>query len=125
MPPPSDDRRDEPGEPPGRFLLGDRLPLETETAAFILVNILDIFLTYLLLRQGGHDEGNPVARFFLNHWGLSGLVYFKMGMVAFVCLVTQLIARYRLRTARALLYLLTAIVGAVVVYSLVLLMRAG
>jgi uncharacterized BrkB/YihY/UPF0761 family membrane protein len=106
----------------GRAVLR-RLPLETETAFFILANVLDILLTYLLLVQGDHREANPIAEFFLNHWGVRGLIYFKMAMVAFICLVTQIIAHYRLATARRLLIMLTAIVGAVVVYSALLLAR--
>ena len=108
-----------------RRLVGGRLPLESETAVFILVNVLDIGLTVALLAYlGNHYEANPVARHFLNHWGLRGLVYFKMAMVAFVCVITQLIALRSVTTARRLLYLLTAIVGAVVVYSVSLAWRA-
>lgn len=108
-----------------RTLLGGRLPLETETAVFILVNVLDTFLTILLmLYVGGHHEGNPVARYFFDRWGFRGLIYYKMTMVAFVCIIAQVIARQRIQTARRLLYLLTAIVGAVVIYSLLLLSKA-
>ena len=47
------------------------LPLQDETATFILVNVLDIFVTYLLLSIGG-TEANPIARFFLYRWGFDG-----------------------------------------------------
>lgn len=106
-------------------MFGGRLPLETETAVFILVNVLDTFLTMLLmLYAGGHHEGNPVARYFFDRWGFRGLIYYKMTMVAFVCIIVQIIAWQRVKTARRLLYFLTAIVGAVVIYSLLLLSDA-
>ncbi len=100
------------------------LPLESETAVFILVNVLDVFLTVALVYHlQTHGEGNPLAKYFLDRWGFQGLVYYKMALVAFVCVITQLIARRRLTVARRLLYGLIAIVGAVDLYSAALLMR--
>ncbi|MBA3315351.1 MAG: DUF5658 family protein [Planctomycetota bacterium] len=105
------------------------LPLETETTFFILVNVLDIVLTVALVsltreQDDRYHEGNPVARFFLDHWGVRGLVYYKMAMVGFVCAIAQLIARRNLAVARRLMYGLTAIVAVVVAYSAFLLSRA-
>lgn len=102
-----------------------RLPLEQETVRFIFVSALDVFLTYLLIVQDGFHEGNPVARFFLNHWGMRGMIYFKFGMVAFVAVLAQIIARRQLETARRLLNLATVIVICVLIYSLTLLARHG
>ena len=42
-------------------LMTGHLPLEHETAAFILVNVLDFFMTYLLLSSGRFVESNPVG----------------------------------------------------------------
>ena len=126
MPAPTNDEAgdDAKGLGPG-FWLRDRLPLETETAVFILANVLDIFMTYLLLIGGGHDEGNPIARFFLNHWGLQGMFTYKLSMVAFVCVIAQVVARFSPSTARKLLIGLTIVVGAVVAYSVTLALRTG
>ncbi len=107
-----------------RFWLRDRLPLESETAAFILVNVLDILLTVILLYGGEHREANPIAEFFLNHWGLKGMVFYKLSTVAFVCVIAQVVARQRLIVGRRLLIAATLIVAAVVAYSLILLFRA-
>lgn len=107
------------------FLFRDKLPLETETCWFILVNVLDFFATYLLLRRGGR-EVNPVARWFLETWGLvKGLLAYKFLLVAFICVVTQIIALRRVETARKVLRFGIVVVGAVVLYSLILLGRAG
>ena len=104
---------------------GGGINLETETAVFILANVLDIFLTYLLLVGGGHDEGNPVARYFLDRWGLKGMFLYKLSAVAVVCVIAQVVARASVSTARKLLVGLTIVVGAVVAYSAVLLLQAG
>ena len=107
------------------FLWGfrQRLPLEHETALFILVNVLDFATTYYMLmhRDSGNVsffESNPVARYFLNHWGVHGLLWFKMAVVAFVCVIAQIVATRKPATARLLLVVGTIVVSIVVVYSL-------
>ena len=105
-------------------LFGGQLPLENETAWFVLVSALDVFLTYLLLRQPNYTEANPIAAFFINHWGIRGMVYFKFFMVAFVGVIAQIIARTREETARRVLQFATVVVGGVVIYSLFLYVRS-
>ena len=101
--------------------------LQQETLLFVLVSALDVFMTYILLSQGGGRfiESNPVARFFIYGWGVKGMVYFKFAMVAFVCVLSQIIARHRPRTARWLLVGATMLVALVVVYSLRMLVLHG
>ena len=103
-----------------RFITGKR-PLQDETTLFILVNVLDIFTTYALLRAGG-IETNPVANFFLSRWNIRGLVYFKMTLVAVVALLAQVIAHRNLARARQVLILGTVIVAMVVLYSVYLIL---
>ena len=107
-----------------------RLPLERETALFIMVSALDTFMTYLILRYSAEErttavlwEGNPFADYFVRHWGIRGMVYFKFTLVAVVTVIAQIIARERIETARRLLNFATLIVVAVVIYSLILLLR--
>ena len=95
-----------------------------EITLFVLVSVLDILMTNRLFLTGRFREANPVARFTLDHWGLDGMVYFKMAMVAFIVVLTQIIARKRPATARWILHLATAVVSIVVVYSLLLLLRS-
>lgn len=109
-----------------RFLFRDKLPLERETAWFVLVNVFDFFATYLLLRRGGFRESNPIARWFMEGWGaVQGLLWYKLALVAFVCVMVQIIARRRLRTARWVLWFGTGVVGVVVIYSITLLVRSA
>lgn len=97
-----------------------------ETRAFIVVNVLDIVMTWRLLTTGDHFyESNPVANFFLQAWGPKGMVYFKLGVVALVCVIVQIVNQRRPDRARMILTLGTLIVGCVVIYSLVLLIRHG
>ncbi len=98
-----------------RFLSGE-LPLQNETTWFIFANCLDVFVTYILIRSGA-IESNPVANYFLQNYGFAVMIYYKMGVVAFVCVVTQLVAWKNLDKARWLMRIGILIVGAVVVYS--------
>jgi hypothetical protein len=105
------------------LLFHHQLPLQSETSFFILANVLDIVFTNVLLRMDA-IEANPIARQIFINWGFHGMIAFKLFLVAFVCLITQLIAVHHLRRARQTLYLGTAIVGAVVAYSAYLLARS-
>ena len=100
-----------------------RLPLESETTAFLLASFLDILLTYLLLASGRFRESNAVADYFIAGWGVKGMVWFKMTLAAVVCVLAQLIAAKKLRAGRFVLLLGTAVTGAVVVYSVTLALR--
>ena len=108
-------------------LLSRSLPLESETARFILVNVLDIFMTWSLLWKwsGKFTESNPIADYFIDYWGIRGMVYFKMGMVAFIVVLSQIIASKKPESARWLLNFATLVVAGVVIYSLVLLIRVA
>ncbi len=109
-----------------RELLGTTA-VQQETLQFVLVSALDVFMTYILLSQegGGFIESNPVARYFIAGWGTKGMVYFKFGMVAFVCVLSQIIARRRPQVARWLLIGATIVSAVVVVYSVKLLLQHG
>lgn len=111
--------------PPERRWLGSPLPLDTETTRFVLVSALDVIVTWLLIRQPDFTEANPIALFFINHWGVKGMVWFKFGLVAFVCVLTQVIARRKPETARRLMNFAALVAGAVVLYSLTLYLRHG
>lgn len=102
------------------FLFGQFF-FEVETLLYVLLSVADLLITNFLLRQNPEGfqfvESNPVAKHFLDHWGPKGMIYFKFGMVAFVCMITQIIARYRPLTARLVLFFAIAMMIYVVVYS--------
>lgn len=94
------------------------LRLEDETAWYILLNLCDIVATLALLRRNtGFVESNPVARWFFHGWGITGMVYFKLSMVALVVTIAQVVARKNEPLARALLVFGCIAVGCVFLYS--------
>lgn len=113
----------------GHLLFRQQLPLEHETAMFVLVNVLDFLVTWWLLTHGrtgdrAFVESNPVARYFLYGWGpVKGMLMFKLALVLFVCGIAQVIAIWKPPTASRLLNFGTLAVGAVVVYSVTLYVR--
>jgi hypothetical protein len=94
---------------------------------FVLVSTLDVFMTYVLLRQPGGRfvESNPIARYFIYGWGVKGMVGFKLSMTALVCVISQIVARPRPLVAKWLLNGATLVVAGVVIYSLTLLIKHG
>jgi hypothetical protein len=112
------------------------VPLQRESTLFLIVNVLDVLMTYILLADVGgvtgramFYESNPVARFFLQHGSkpavldFPAIVYFKFANVAFVEIIAYVIAIRRIEIARRLLEFGTLIVALVVIYSMYLLMR--
>lgn len=100
------------------FIFG-QLPLEAETTMFVLVNMIDFFMTYWLIASGMFGEANPIAGYFLDRWGpVKGMLYFKLGMVVIVCVITQVIALKDVKKARWVLNFGTVAVVFVVLYSL-------
>ena len=113
-----------------RKIVGGELPLETETCRFVLISLLDLFMTFLLLYFSNRGmmrnvvvESNPVARYFISGWGTMGLVWFKIGMVTLIVLATQVIATRRPVVAQLVLNGAALFVGAVVAYSAFLLLQ--
>ena len=78
---------------------------------------MDIFWTKKLLEQPRAIEANPIANFVIGNWGFMGMVIFKLTIVAVVCIIAQIVAVKRIKTARALLIFGTVLVGGVVIYS--------
>ena len=113
-----------------RKIIGGELPLETETCRFVLVSLLDLFMTFLLLYFSNREmmrnvivESNPVAQYFISGWGTLGLVWFKIGMVTLIVLAAQGVATRRPAVAQVVLNGATLFVGGVVAYSTLLLVQ--
>lgn len=98
------------------------IPLELETLCFLAASTFDYCLTYYLLMHSEAQvvEANPAARYFLDHWGLTGLLWFKMFLVALIVVICQIVDHARPLLGGRVLNLGSAIVTCVVSYSLVL-----
>jgi len=94
-----------------------------ETWIYVALSGLDIFLTYQLLVRLDHVEANPLARYFIEGWGLKGMVWFKLGMTAFVLTLVNALLQKKEDYARTVVRLGTAAVAAVDCYSIWLLLR--
>ena len=79
-------------------------------------------MTYRLLGLGA-VEANPLANYFIEKWDFNGAIFFKLTIVALVCVIAQLLALQRPRTARSVLIAGSIIVGLVVIYSIRLLLN--
>jgi Domain of unknown function (DUF5658) len=104
------------------------LPLQRESCLYLIVSVLDVMMTCLLLGDlmgvTGETifyESNPVARYFLEGWGLTGIIFFKFGMVAFIEVISQIVATKNEAAGRRLLEFGTLVVSVVVIYSMYLL----
>jgi len=92
------------------------------TVIFALLSLGDLALTWWLLEHSGRVifEGNPVADWWLNQFGWSGLAGFKAAMVLLVIILTTLIARQRPRAASRTLRFACAALVLVMLHSVAL-----
>ncbi len=104
------------------------VPLQRQSSLFLIVSVLDVMMTYILLADVGgvtgpsvFYESNPVARYFLEGWGVRGIVYFKFAMVAVVEAIAHVVAIKNVAIGRRLLEFGTLVVSIVVIYSMLLL----
>lgn len=107
-----------------REFLGDPLRLSRESAAILAVSVLDLLMTYVLLRQGFHFyESNPVARWFFMRWNMAGMVAFKFLLISLAIVFCEIAERRRPGLGRKVLGFGTVAASAVVAYSLLLFYR--
>src|SRR5262245_36528876 len=95
------------------------LPHPGKQLLFILLSLADLALTGWLLGRPGAEvyEANPVARWWLAHYGWPGFAGFKAAVVGLVIALSAVIARSRPRAAGRVLGLGCAGLAAVVLYS--------
>ena len=97
--------------------------LRMESLLFVMVSLGDLVMTTFLLYSNRFRESNPIAEFFINHWGVRGMILFKVGLVFLVLIITQVVAKRKIGLARRVIQGGTLLVGGVIVYSLFLAMR--
>jgi len=92
------------------------------TFAFIALSLSDLASTWWLLERSGRVvcEGNPVADWWLSHYGWPGLAGFKASMVLLVICVTTIISRQRPRVASRTLGFACATLALVMLHSVAL-----
>lgn len=120
----SEDRRDGWLRRLGREFGGEELRLRREVFGLIALGILDLLMTYALLRRGGHFyESNPVARWWFHHWNMVGLTTFKFLVMGSVIVLSEAAERRRPGAGRFVLRLGCLVTALVVFYSVRLLLQ--
>jgi hypothetical protein len=101
------------------FKAVDRLPGSlAKLVVFLLLSSLDLFLTWQLLhRDYGFYESNPLANWWLTHWGWYGLSLFKLSAVAVVGGVWSIVAPLKPRLGELILSFACGVLFLVVLYS--------
>ena len=108
-------------EPRPHFLSIPSLRFQNEYVWFLFLSACDVALTWFILVRRGGDEVNPVADIVLDRWGFWGAIGLKFGLVLFVVIACEWIARERLRVAHRLAWVAVGISALPVTYSLLLL----
>jgi hypothetical protein len=100
------------------------LKFETEISWYVLASALDVALTFLVLHYSNHGmthapivESNPVAQWFIGHWGFRGMAGYKIAMTLIVVVIAEFVGRQKPIVAKVLLWGGTIVVSAVVIHS--------
>lgn len=89
-----------------RSLFRGDVRLRAEMMLLVFLSACDLFMTYILLRQGRHFyESNPIANWFFLQWNVAGLTGFKFGLVGLIVVLGETIEHHRPNVGRAILLL--------------------
>jgi len=86
----------------------------------VFMGSMDVMLTQLVLGLGGR-EVNPIALAVIESWGWAGATAFKFATVLLALLATEAVGRRKPVVGRRLAWVLVALAGFPVVWSLILL----
>jgi hypothetical protein len=91
------------------------------------LSLADLALTWALLERasGCAHESNPIASWWLAHFGMPGLAGFKANMVVIVAALVLFVARRRPQTAQRIVVFGCCTLLAVILYSGVLMYRVA
>ena len=86
---------------------------------FTILSLADLCLTYALIQDGDGQvyESNPIAAAWLSSYGWSGLILFKLLIIAIVAVVASFVSVSRPRAGGRILTFACIVVAVVVTYS--------
>jgi hypothetical protein len=98
------------GQPrkPNPLLLKLRFP--TEYGLFLAANLLDLFITLLVLKPENAGR-NAVAEWFASWGGRAAFIAFKIALMLVVIALCEVVAKRRAVLARILLWVAIAVMG--------------
>lgn len=109
------------GGPPSwlRILVGEDLRTLQASSWLIMFSLLDLLMTYVLLRQGVNAyEANPIAQWWFARWNIAGMTAFKFLMVGLIISICEIIERHRPYVGQVVLWLGSAAAGLVILHGL-------
>ena len=80
-----------------------KMQFPTEYGLFVVVNLLDLFITMLFIRFGAR-EANPAAEWILLSFGKTGFIVYKVVLMLVVIGLCEVVAQKRKTMARALIW---------------------
>ena len=106
-------------------LAGEPLRLTVESRVLVLLSVLDLLMTYALLRQVGvrYYESNPVAHWFFRRWNIAGMTLFKFAVIGAVIVLCEVVERRRPGLGRGVLCVGSLAAAGVVAYSVYLFLK--
>ena len=84
---------------------------------FLLMNLLDIYLTDYFLTNTAIGEANPIGDYLYDHWGIFGLFFIKFISILIVWMICRKIYTVKPDTAHKLAQISTFLLMVVVIYS--------
>ena len=87
-----------------------KLRFPTEYGLFLAVNLLDLFITMLVLKHE-NAGGNAVAEWFVSWGGRTAFVAFKIALMLIVIALCEVIAKRRAALARTLVWVAIVVMG--------------
>ncbi|MHB1001932.1 MAG: DUF5658 family protein [Armatimonadota bacterium] len=94
--------------------------LMPESYIILIVNIIDLFITFYLVESGKAREGNPIMAFYLQI-GWIPLMLLKMGMTGTVILISEWAKEYHPVFVRNMLRF--AVIAYIVMYIIAFLIK--
>ena len=100
-------------------MLRQNVKYAQEYLGFVLLNLMDLFLTGYIFRFDGM-EANAAAQGVIERYGLVGFVVYKFALVTIVVLVCEAVAKSNERLAKGVILFGCLIYTAVVIYEIAL-----
>ena len=103
-------------------LLGRHMRYPNAYAWLLLLSSMDIMLTWVILLFGG-DEVNPIARWIIDHYNLTGMIVYKFVLIVFFIIICEIVGTLRDSTGWLLSKFSVVIACIPVVWAMYLLAR--
>ena len=105
-----------------KSLLTRHMRYPNSYAWLLLLSSMDIMLTWVILLFGG-AEVNPLARWIIDHYGLTGMIIYKFALIVFFICICEVVGTLRDSTGWLLSKFSVLVACVPVVWAMYLLAR--